>query len=273
MKTATSLVRLLTGRKYWWTTILVVLGMIVLSRLGMWQLERLEQRRASNLWLSEQAQRPAVVIEAPEWGGAESDLKDRAVVVTGRFDYDNQIILTQQTHQTVPGAHLVTPLILSADRKAILIDRGWISASDLILGRLERFNEELQATIEGTARKSQELEATADIETERSGASGQSEWYRVDVAAIGRQLPYDLLPYYVVAWPPPGEELLLPARVKPELDLSEGSHLSYAIQWFAFALILLIVYLRIITRGPTSPPEPGNGQAAPDRADSDARSA
>ena len=48
--------------------------------------------------------------------------------------------------------------------------------------------------------------------------------------------------YYVVATPPPGETTIpldRPVRV-PAPALDEGSHQSYAIQWFSFATVAVV---------------------------------
>jgi surfeit locus 1 family protein len=37
----------------------------------------------------------------------------------------------------------------------------------------------------------------------------------------------------------------------PELDLSEGSHFGYAVQWFSFATLLLVGYPFYIRRQET----------------------
>jgi surfeit locus 1 family protein len=53
--------------------------------------------------------------------------------------------------------------------------------------------------------------------------------------------------------PPPAA---LPVRLPPE-ELSEGPHLSYAIQWFTFATIAVVgavILLRRERRGPTTAP-------------------
>ena len=40
--------KMLVGRRWWWVTLLAIAGVAVLIRLGFWQLDRLEQRRAYN---------------------------------------------------------------------------------------------------------------------------------------------------------------------------------------------------------------------------------
>jgi surfeit locus 1 family protein len=63
----------------------------------------------------------------------------------------------------------------------------------------------------------------------------------INVPGIASQVPYPLLPVYVQQAPDPAW-VSLPHRSLPKLELTEGSHLGYAIQWFIFAAILGIGY-------------------------------
>ena len=40
--------------------------------------------------------------------------------------------------------------------------------------------------------------------------------------------------------------MALPYRIEPEVDLSEGPHMGYALQWFAFAIIAGLVYVGVV---------------------------
>ena len=68
-------------------------------------------------------------------------------------------------------------------------------------------------------------------------------WHRVDIPRIQEQVPYPLLPLYLEEDQAPGEPVRRFPRAEPELALSEGGHLGYAVQWFAFAGILLGGYV------------------------------
>jgi surfeit locus 1 family protein len=68
----------------------------------------------------------------------------------------------------------------------------------------------------------------------------------VNVNAIAPTLPYDLLPFYVVESPPVEGEATLPYNEPRQVDLSEGPHLGYAIQWFLFSLILTGGYIAYV---------------------------
>jgi cytochrome oxidase assembly protein ShyY1 len=61
----------------------------------------------------------------------------------------------------------------------------------------------------------------------------------LDVAGIASTLPYDLAPHPLqLVEQTPSQTGDLPVPV-PLPELSEGPHLSYAIQWFSFAAIAL----------------------------------
>jgi surfeit locus 1 family protein len=61
------------------------------------------------------------------------------------------------------------------------------------------------------------------------------------VLILQPQMPYELLPIFVVQ--AKEDNQVLPYRREQEIDLSEGPHLSYAVQWFIFSLGLGIAYV------------------------------
>jgi surfeit locus 1 family protein len=77
------------------------------------------------------------------------------------------------------------------------------------------------------------------VEGQPREEDGQLTWRRVDLGALRQRLPYPLAPYLVLQEPDSG----LPTQPRrddpPALD--DGPHLTYAIQWFAFAITALVV--------------------------------
>ena len=57
------MLRRMFSRKWLLTTILVIAAMAVMARLGIWQLDRLHQRRAFNARVSAQIDRPPLDTE------------------------------------------------------------------------------------------------------------------------------------------------------------------------------------------------------------------
>jgi len=232
--------RLLISRRWWWTTLLIIAGMVLLAWLGFWQLDRLDQRRSSNAQLIQQLNSSPINLNREQLPVELENLEDRLALVSGSFDFSSQVLLTQQNWQGRPGVHLITPFLVDGLDEAILVNRGWIPAREAATGDLARFNDESSADVEGVIRLSDSI---SDVQ---SGLNApKQEWYRVDVAAIESQMPFALMPVYL-EWLPEGLDLELPYRAEQEIDLSEGSHLSYAIQWFLFATVLGVGYLALI---------------------------
>jgi len=229
----------LFGRRWWRSSLVVILGMLFLGRLGIWQLDRLEQRRALNAALEAQFYSEKINLNEADVPNDPEALADRQAIVEGQFDYDGQIILKEQFYRSNPGVHLVTPLLIDGKNQAILVDRGWIPAEEVAQGDLERFDEFPDRPLEGVLQSSQTLNSGRETIVE----PGQTEWYRIDIEAIQTQSDYDLLPVYLLQTPTEENPTTPPIREPVEPDLSEGNHLSYAIQWFLFALILGIGYV------------------------------
>lgn len=231
------------SRRWWWATLLVIVLMAVFIRLGFWQLSRRQERLAANAAYMAQISQSPAALDASFLTADPQELVDRAATAQGRYDHEQQILLTQQYWLGRPGAHLVTPLVFEDGQTAVLVDRGWIPAADAEQGDLSQFDVPGAQSIEGTIQSSQVLSGGRTTEIE----GPQQLWYRVEIEAIQKQMPYRLLPFYLVQTPPEGVQENLPYRVTVNYDLSEGPHLGYAIQWFLFATVLAIGYARFVS--------------------------
>jgi surfeit locus 1 family protein len=231
------------SRRWLLATLLVIVGVAVLARLGKWQLDRLAQRRALNASVQAQIDAPALDLnEAALQAAQQRDLPKmeyRKVTVVGEYDFSQQVALRNQLEGDQWGVHLITPLRIRGANTAVLVDRGWIPAQDFESGDLSKFDESGVVTVKGVIRVSQskaEFGMRSDP-TLTPGQTGLNAWNFVNVDRIANQISTPILPVYIQESPDPawtGQ----PVRTQPQLDLSEGPHLSYAIQWFAFALLL-----------------------------------
>lgn len=238
-----TLLKTLFNRRWWWVTLVVLVGMGVLARLGFWQLDRLAQRREANAVLREQLASDPISLNDPDVSGSNlAAMPDRAVTATGRFDFSEQMLLLLQNYNSSTGAHLITPLRLEGRPEAVLVDRGWIPFEEQARENWDQFDVPGTVTIDGYVQLT---------ETSRRASPPEppaQEWYRVNVEAMARQLPYDILPVYIRQAPPPEGNQTPPFREAPEYDLSDGPHLSYAIQWFIFTLMLGVGYIYFVSR-------------------------
>lgn len=230
----------LFSRRWWYVTLFVILGVIALARLGFWQLDRLEERRSLNqLVIARWDEEPFDLNQNPLPAQLE-ELGYRRIEVSGTFDYEHQIVLKNQNRESEPGVKVVTPLLLP-DGQAILVERGWIPYAQSKPEEWAQFNEATgDTTVVGMIQKSQILPGA------EPPPAPQTEWFRIDVDAIQRQIPYQLLPAFLTQLPEPGHGYEdLPYREVP-FEISEGSHFGYALQWFMFAAILGGGYLPYI---------------------------
>jgi surfeit locus 1 family protein len=166
-------------------------------------------------------------------------LKDRDAVAVGEFDFAYQGIVKLQNFQGRPGVHLVAPLVLADGETAVLVNRGWVPEDSSYAA----YDELGIQTIDGYIALTQIIN--------REGASStltdELAWYRVDIEAIQTQMPYELLPVFIQQAPNANNDQP-PLRTERDVDLSEGSHLGYAVQWFLFSTILGVMYIVLVNK-------------------------
>lgn len=226
-------------RRWILTSLLVLAASVVMVRLGFWQLDRLAGKRA---YIA--AAQAALVAEPLQVSGNETDLQatdylNRPATVSGEYDFDHEVLLKNKFFGNQPGFHLLTPFRVAGSQRALLVDRGWIPLDDATSEDLTAFQEPGVQTISGRIEPEDPRPRQAESAIAASG--GEKEWYRIDLAGIQAQTPYELLPFYL-ALTPSDDHDTLPNRNPPEIIMDEGPHLGYAIQWFLFALVVPIVY-------------------------------
>jgi len=221
--------------------------------LGLWQLDRLAQHRAANARTLARLEQPPLRLDGASPDTADADL--RRGIARGTYDFDHEVVLRNQVHNELPGVDLLTPLRIEGSDTAVLVNRGWIPFEVSSREQRKTFQEETGLVeVRGILRGSQTRPsrfAPADP-TPAPGQAGTDAWLRVDIARIQEQVPYRLLPVFLEQEPSPQatDRRRFP-RPEPEIVLSEGSHLFFAGQWFAFSTLLVggyFVYLRRRTR-------------------------
>jgi surfeit locus 1 family protein len=188
-------------------------------RLGLWQLDRLADRKARNAMI-EAAFREAPI--AAELAMSDSVRRFRRVIARGRWNYAGETIIIGRTRSGSPGVHIVTPMTLGEGRREILVNRGWVYSPDARTVDLTRWHEGDRGEVIGYV---DELPSSLR-------ASGTS-LYVVALADSGVR---------------PAAATKGPVRLAPPPFSDKGPHLSYAVQWFSFAAIALIGAPLLVTR-------------------------
>lgn len=201
-------------------------------RLGLWQLSRLGERRAVNARVSAQLD------AAPaDWASATRDsamARYRRVQLSGHYDYARELVLTSRGYNGAPGVHVLTPLVV-AGGDPVLVNRGWAYAPDGMTIDLSLWREGDSATVDGYL---DEYVIAGGMISTPSQPRGIRRLVRDSIEA---RLGERVAPFVVVQrrGAVQGDTLAHLIRVDPP-TLDEGSHRSYAIQWFGFALIAVV---------------------------------
>jgi len=194
--------------------VLVATGCVL---LGRWQLNRLAQRRARNAVLAARLALPPLPVRREV---TADSARQRRVVAHGVYDFAAERTWPGRSFQGTPGVALVTPLRL-ADGSAVLVDRGWAPSPDAFHVDRTLYLEPDTATVTGIALIPPRGRGDVDV-------SG----FLPFVIQLEAPEPAKGLPR---RWPPPA--------------FDDGPHLSYAIQWFSFALIALVGTAVLIRKG------------------------
>ncbi|MGH8946484.1 MAG: SURF1 family protein [Acidimicrobiia bacterium] len=223
-------------------THLAVLAVAALFiRLGIWQLDRLEERREENAVASARLEMPSVdIARLLAEDGDPASLRNRRVTAAGMFDPAQEVLIRSQVYRGSAGFHVITPLLLE-DEGAIMVNRGWVPLGFDQVPLAQAPPPGGVVTVEGWLATKQTRPALGPEDP----AGRLVVMSRVDLDRIESQLPYSIAPVYLVEM---GEREQPPIPVEPPDFTDEGPHLAYAIQWFAFAAIGVVGYFSLLRR-------------------------
>ncbi|MEO8201939.1 MAG: SURF1 family protein [Gemmatimonadota bacterium] len=226
-------------------TLLLLLAALF-TRLGFWQLSRLHARQVANAEALKGRNAPPVDLNT--WRD-EGGLTNRWVVARGHYDRSQEIVLRGHVYLEIPGVEVVTPFQIEGRDTAILVNRGFVPSPDAVTASLDTLNEPGTIQVQGLA-------AAIPVSNDRGGpleAGGKLTYRRLDLAELRARIPYPILDVYLLQ-NPDSSLPRRPMRQEPPA-LTNGPHLSYAIQWFSFALIAIVGGWVLLFRRPrTSPP-------------------
>lgn len=249
------------SRRWLLATLLVIAGSAVMIRLGIWQLDRLEQRRQFNERVLGQIDQPVLDLNQASLSGDLAAMEYRPSIVRGVYDHSQQVLLLNQAWENQVGVHLLTPLRIAGTDRVVLVDRGWAPAPDFDYANTDwsQYDETGEVVVQGVLRAAQ---SSASFGPQRdpqpAGHLPVLGWYFPNLPRIAEQLPYPVLPVYVQQ-APTEDWSRLPNRTQPDIEITEGPHMGYAIQWFGFAALLAFGYPFFIRRQETEHPRMGDG--------------
>ncbi len=197
---------------------------------------------------SAQAAAPVELSELPTSG-----LEQRKARGAGRYDLSRQYLLDNQVHRGTAGYHVLTPLRIDPDGGDpdgpggmwIVVNRGWVPVgpSRDVLPAVP--GPGAAVTVSGTLAGP----PSTGLLLGDSGYEG-ARWPRrvqtVDLPRIGAELGGDIAPLLLLL--APGEADGFERDWRPVRGIGPERHRAYAVQWFALALALVVIYVVVNTR-------------------------
>lgn len=230
-------------RPKWIAFHLLVFGTIaVMIWLAFWQLDRLDQRRAFNDLVTEQIDKPPAPLDQllAEAGDDPESIEWRQTIVTGQYLPD-QIVWFNRSQDGIAGDNVLTALVMAGDT-TVVVNRGFVTLGAELPAAPTAETELLARVRIPQERQRGELTDTSEV------GAAVTEVRRIDLGQLSAQLPGEIAPVYldlIDAVPPIGPNDPIPV---PAPTLDEGPHLSYAVQWFIFAVCVLVGWVLAIRR-------------------------
>ena len=242
--------RFLLSRQW---VILTVLGLVmipVMIRLGYWQLHRHENRVANNEVISANLSAEPVRVESVTEPGAVLAREDlyRVVTAEGRYDSARTVVARQRTDAGGEriGYHVITPLVLDGGG-TVLVNRGWVSPGDdiTVFPKIPA-PPAGEVTVTGRLRPDETTSATG-IRNRPGLPPGQISL--ISSTALADDMPRTLVSGYLeLVSTTPGPTGTQPQLI-PSPDASGiGPHLAYAIQWWLFAAMVPVGWVVLLRR-------------------------
>lgn len=199
--------------------------------LGNWQLARRAEAQAALVKLDANYDSPPVALQSlvPRLESFEESLEWSPVALRGSYLADEQLLVRTRPLGGNPGFEILVPLRLD-DGTVFIVDRGWVPT-----GTARDTPDAVPAAPTGPVTVVARLKPGEPRLPGRTAPDGQIATIELDDIADGLDLPTYTGAYgLMVAETPAAAENPTP-RPKPARD--EGPHLSYAFQWFVFALL------------------------------------
>ncbi|HEX4044609.1 MAG TPA: SURF1 family protein [Gammaproteobacteria bacterium] len=222
--------------KNWKLALLALVFFCFFISLGGWQLSRAQQKQALIAAFNQRTeQQPLTAAEL----SSHQDLRFYRVTLEGRFDHQHTLLLDNKTFKRQVGYAVYTPFIAKGLAMPILIDRGFVPSSGYrhLLPTIKTIPGNI--TITGMLNKPPTYVSLGGL-LESKSITWPLRVQFIDLSQLTSVLPYSLFAYVVnlspdhpAAYPISWDIVISP----PE------RHLGYALQWFALALTLLVLFV------------------------------
>ena len=218
-------------------TLVTICCIPLFIKLGFWQYSKAEQKQALQAQYDASSSHQAEAM--PEDLSNPQTLRYKQVEVTGEYVKQYQILLDNQVEGETAGYHVITPLKVDGKEELVLVDRGWIAASD-------NHADVPQIDVPIGAQKvlGQIWVPSKKFYTLSPQPIENGEWHvlwqNMDMDAYAKAVPMKVLPV-AIRMSPDNQGGFVRNWIRPDDRIA--THLGYAYQWFGFAFAAFAIYL------------------------------
>ena len=222
-------------RPAFWPTVAVLPMLVLLLSLGLWQLDRAQQKTEIRDAVLAKERLPEL-----ELGKTKVTADDlyRRVRGSGQYDPRYAFLLDNKVNQGRAGYHVLTPFKPRTDGQWILVNRGWIPWG------MDRSRLPDIPTPTGNAMVHGRLVVPEKVPLALGNNNVQDfeqRWQSLDLERFARVSGLSVAPLILQLDPKAqfGFTRQWPAYSDQWIDRHKG----YAVQWFALAFVLVVIFL------------------------------
>lgn len=240
----------------WLVAACVLMTVFGFARLGVWQLaragEKVDAQRELELQLRDTAP-PIEKIPAGHLHPANPELQNRHVTLRGEYDNEHAILLLAEFFEGQIGYGVVTPLRLATTGQLVLVNRGWTTG--ILPPNAPPDLRPVEGVVEVTAQIHVPPANARVFDNEIDPSVRPLRVRSVEIDVLSEILGEPLFPFEVRLTTGQAGTLV---RHWPAVNPDVNQNLSYAVQWFSLALLVLFASilassnLWTLLRGPKS---------------------
>ena len=230
-------------------TLAAIILVPFLASLGLWQLDRADQKREIDNGVKQAQAKKALGLNAFINSNSLYDFSKeiyRSASLSGHYDNEHQYLLDNRTYKGRAGFHVLTPFILDNSSKNILINRGWISyqgtrdnipdisITESNINIRGVMKQQGRAIVLNSSHDANELKPTYPKLIQSIQLTELAETLKLALLPIIIELDKDDETGFIRDWQP--------------YYGSIDKHNAYALQWFSFAAILLFLFIKLNTK-------------------------
>lgn len=224
-------------------TILAIIACACLVYLGYWQLQRAHEKKTFLAHLQTRSTFAPVKLHQLKNPSLHTD-RFLPVSVDGVFMNQYTFLLDNQVLDRKPGFRVLTPLQSPLLDRWVLIDRGWVP-----MGANRKELPKIPPAFGLQKIHGQIDTITTGIVWVKDEATLTAVWpvilQELDYQLISDQMQHPVYKFVIRMQPGSKHAFAFPPHV---ISTDHNKHIAYALQWFAFAFLVLIYYIVMSTK-------------------------